>query len=885
MFQSRWIVGVVLAFLAVAWMLTALISGIGSTLFEEWKLVFQQVRSGGTFWGMLLLAAGCVATLTALFRYEQQLISLRLGLILLTLRLGLVLVIFLTLLQPVWSWSYEKTRRQRLLIAMDISQSMETVDQQASDVEKIRWAEAIGMMGSETARRQAREWIADLQAGREPVWVAPREEADFARRKLLGQVRQENLRSQLHEVSQLSRLELARRAWTSHPDSPLTRLGELTVLELVAFAERFLAVEPETLRSPEQLAGLDVGRGHSHLEQAAEATSQTRTDIPLAGLVVLSDGRETDTPEMQKLLTRMTGLGVPVHTVFVGSEHRPRDLSIVHVDAPESVFLKDRPLVKCIVRTAGFEGESFRLFLDDLDDPDAPPLERTVTPQAGTSEVSFSLRELPEGRHRYRVRAEIAPRETREDNNFEEFSINVVDDRARVLLVDGESRWEFRFLNAALSRDEQISVDQVLFEQPFLNVLSRPFFPVSFQQLPTAEAEGAAGGQAALSPFAPYDLVLIGDVSPQNLPAQIWQQLDRYVREEGGTLVLTAGKRFFPMAYHGALIDSLLPVENLRQIRTEEQGATTSPATRGFHLTISPDGEQLPMFQLDTDEARSRQIWSRLPGHSWGIVGTARGGASVWATAKLPQENGALEQERKNGLIVQQYLGTGQVVWVGIESTWRWRYLMGDRYHHRFWGQFMRWAVSFKAAAGNSIVRLGLREAVIRQGQPAQVQARWDQRFLARHPDLTVQALLERQGTGPPVSQQIELIPRSGNRLIYEAQALGLPAGEYRVRLQATPVDPLQELPETTLIVNAELTPELQDVSANRALLEQISSATGGKFLYLNELNQLPELFAGQIQTEKVREEIPLYSHWLILVIFSTLAMTEWVLRKLNGLP
>jgi len=884
MFHSRWIIGAVLAFLAVSWMLTSLIAGVGSTAFEDWKLIFQQANAGWPFWGLLLLSAGCVATLTALFRYERQLISLQLGLTLLTLRVALVLVVFLTLLQPVWTWSYDQTRRQRLLIALDLSQSMETVDQQATEVEKIRWAEAVGLLGSDAARAQAREWIADLQAGRAPVWVAAEEEADFAKRKLLSRVREENLRSQLRDVSQLSRLELARRAWVGHPDSPLNRLGELTVLQLAAFADKFAPLEHTALRSAEELTQLDVGRGHSRLEQAAEATRQGATDVPLGGLVLLSDGRETDAPETQRLISRMKALGVPVHTVFVGSEHRPRDLSIVHVDFPESVFLKDKPLVKCIVQTSGFEGETVRLFLDDLDTPDAPPLERTISPQSVTTDVSFSLRELPAGRHRFRVRAEVAENEIRDDNNSEEFSINVVDDRARVLLVDGESRWEFRFLNAALARDEQISVEQVLFGQPFLHVLPQPFFPVSFEQLPSAAPENPAGGDSGTL-FAPYDLVLIGDVSPQDLTARDWQQLDRYVREEGGTLILTAGKRFFPMSYRGTLAESLLPVENLRAIRADDAAQTGSPAMRGFRLLISPDGEQLPMFQLDNDPARSRRVWEHLPGHLWGIVGTARGGASVWASARFPQARPALEQERQNGLIVQQYLGTGQVIWIGIDSTWRWRYLVGDLYHHRFWGQFMRWAVSFKAAAGNAIVRLGLREAVIREGQPAQIQARWDQRFLAQHPGLSVHAVLERQGNGPPVSQKIELLPRSGNRLIYEAQTSNLPPGEYRVQLQAANIAPNQELPETTLIVNAELTPELQDVSSNRALLEQIAQATGGKFLYLNELDQLPELFAGNVQTERIHEEIPLYSHWLILLIFSSIAMSEWVLRKLNGLP
>jgi len=884
MVQLRWIVGTVLGFLAAVWLLTTILSGIGSSLFDEWKLVFQRQESGIAFWGLLLTGCGCVAAIVTLFRYEQQLISPRLGLTLLGLRMGLVVVVFLTLLEPVWSWTHDETRRQRLLLALDVSQSMETIDQQAPQAEQIRWAEAIGIIESEEARARAREWIAALQAGKEPEWVSPREEADFAKRKLLIQARQENLHSQLKEIAQLSRLELLRRACSEQFSAPIRELARLTDLQRAAFAQNAVPINQNDLQSTETLEKLDVVRTHSHLEQAAEATRQGTGNIPLGGVVLFSDGHETDAAQTRQVLARMQSLGVPVHTVLVGSEYRPRDLSILHIDSPDSVFWKDKPLVKCIVQTSGFEGKSVRLFLDDLETPAEFPLERTIVPQAPTAEVKFSLAELPLGRHRFRIRAEPHADETRDDNNTEEFSINVVDDRARVLLVDGESRWEFRFLETALARDDQISVDQILFEQPFLSILPHPFFHTSFAQLETAADSEPAPPLNPGTSFATYDLVLIGDVSPQDLTAQYMQQLDRYVREEGGTLVFTAGKRFFPMAYHGTLAEALLPIENLREIRAPSN-TIVPPSQRGFRLAITPDGQQFPMFQLETDPIKSQRIWNTLPGHLWGIVGTARGGASVWASALMPNARKTLDEERQNGLIVQHYVGNGQVIWLGLESTWRWRYLVGDLYHHRFWGQFMRWAVSFKAAAGNEIVKLGLREGVIRAGQPAVIQARWDQRFLTKNPKFSAQTIIERQGGGPVFQQTLDLVPHPGSRLLFEAQALNLPAGEYKIRLASPDLPPGQELPETTLIVNAELTPELQDVSSNRSLLEQIATTTGGEFLYLNELDRLPAIFQKNVQTERIREEIPLYSHWLVLLLFSGIAMSEWVLRKWNGLP
>ena len=44
--------------------------------------------------------------------------------------------------------------------------------------------------------------------------------------------------------------------------------------------------------------------------------------------------------------------------------------------------------------------------------------------------------------------------------------VRVADDKARVLLVDGEARWEFQYLRNALARDPRVAVDAVVFRQP-----------------------------------------------------------------------------------------------------------------------------------------------------------------------------------------------------------------------------------------------------------------------------------------------------------------------------------------------------------------------------------------------------------------------------------
>ena len=147
--------------------------------------------------------------------------------------------------------------------------------------------------------------------------------------------------------------------------------------------------------------------------------------------------------------------------------------------------------------------------------------------------------------------------------------------------------------------------------------------------------------------------------------------------------------------------------------------------------------------------------------------------------------------------------------------------------------------------------------------------------YLSRH-------ITRNKSEEPPVI--VDLVPQEGRGFIFEARTSQLMAGDYTARLQVDGA-PLDGVIETELSVSQQLTPELQDVSANRSVLEQAASLTGGRFLLPDQLHELPDLFHDSSQSQEVREEIPVWNHWLILVLFCIVGTSEWVLRKINGLP
>src|SRR5689334_22135154 len=49
-----------------------------------------------------------------------------------------------------------------------------------------------------------------------------------------------------------------------------------------------------------------------------------------------------------------------------------------------------------------------------------------------------------------------------------------------------------------------------------------------------------------------YDCIILGDVTPEQLPLADRVRLEKYVGDRGGTLVVLAGKRAMPLGFAGA---------------------------------------------------------------------------------------------------------------------------------------------------------------------------------------------------------------------------------------------------------------------------------------------------------------------------------------------
>jgi hypothetical protein len=621
---------------------------------------------------------------------------------------------------------------------------------------------------------------------------------------------------------------------------------------------------------------------------------------------VKDEEKDPDAPKRE-------GPKIPVYPVVFGAERSPPDVAVVALAAPPTVFKDIDAPVKVRFRATGLKPQDLLLTLSRPGEEDKP-LDQKVIKHDGTDqdyETSLQARMETEGRQS--VVVSVTPRgenvkETSLANNKQSLIINVADDTSRVLLVDGEARWEFHYLWNALLRDRTMKVQSVVFVQPRLGALSEEELKKARNPaltLPTIAEDGH-------DPLNDFDCIILGDVLPEHLPPPDRVRLEKYVADRGGTLVILAGKRGMPLAFlpergpdepgkpEGAGKDDqdplvkLLPIENPHVVAPEE----------GFHVTLTGEGKQADFLRLEATGSTADQLrrWAEMPPHYWGVVGTAKPGATTLAYVGADEENlkpeEKVKKERENSLFVRHNYGFGRVFFVGVDSTWRYRYRVGDLYHHRFWSQTIRWAATDKPlVTGNKYVRFGTPQAVFRDDEAVNLTVRFNDEAGKLPAELTAQARVLRKDDKAETSVAVVTLKRRAMQpRVFDAQVRDLPAGKYEIELAIPDLaDKLQDQPgpdgkTSPLRAPFTVSPgehgEMVQLAANFSLMEQIAKANGTNKVYTPETaGEVIDLLTAKEIKKKDRIDAPLWRWWVVLVAVLSLLTIEWVVRKWAGLP
>jgi hypothetical protein len=848
----------------------------------NWRLIFSGAKSPIWVLSVVLSVAAVLLLSIWLMRLERRVVARSVGWVLLSLRFMVLGVMLTLLLQPVLTTQLDVTKRGRVIVAVDASESMEIHDTNAPLAEKLRWAQALGMLGNQETDTLIQQWVMAAEAGEEPNWLGNALPPQTPAEHSAAEARKRQVDSSLSELAEMPRTEFVRRLLQSQPRVLLEKMQGLIGVDVRLFATKQTTANSEELAELLQSERLEILPGNTDVLNVLQSVTAEDGASQVRGIVLLTDGRQSIPGDLSDTTQLLTSLSVPVYTIPIGSRVPPRDLSVATVDAPEAIFLNDKAQIQATLATFGFEGREVTVRLEQ----NGKTLEeKKLTPSADSALATFTVPSTEIGRFDYRIVADAQTDELRDDNNTRDLTLHVVDNRARVMLLDGDPRWEFRYLKNVLERDKQVESSIVLFRQPFLNLLEDSYIASKLQP-----------AEAFAQELAKTDLLIIGDVLAKDVEPGVWDLIEKAVSRDGLSVVIIPGRQSMPHEFQSEVLSSLLPVREFTPRVAEQflKSELDSPAT-AYQLKLTSDAFPLPMFQLSDSMTLRDPTLRDLPGHQWIYGGVPKAGATLWARSQIEGDSGAAVPT-----IVHHDYGFGQVVWMGIDSTWRWRMRSGDTRHYRFWGQLIRWAARNKSAAGNDDVRLTLSDSVIDEWEEIDALVRWNPERLKELQGAIVRINATPMNAGTnsgdnstanknssPVTQIAATLEASVDAPErFRGRVPTLTPGLWQIELQVTGgALNLEQTIRTELLVRKKESTELANVSCNRALLRQLAAMTGGEMIEPWNTARLLTLLQPDDQSSEEVQERTLWDHWWVLIVLFSLMMTEWVIRKLNGLP
>ena len=604
----------------------------------------------------------------------------------------------------------------------------------------------------------------------------------------------------------------------------------------------------------------------------------------LAGVVLLSDGRHNRPGSVEDVARRFGILDAPIAVIPSGSDVPPKDAAIISVRSPDSVYLGDRIRVGALLKFDGYRGKKAKLQLF-AGDKELDSREISIPQDNYREEVKF--RHAPEegGVGEYRVVLSGLEDETFENNNQWNFQTVVSDARTNVLLIDQHPRWEFRYLrNLFYGRDQSIHLQSVLLKPDRISghtppkvvaSASRPFGDANATHLPESEDE-----------WRKFDVIIIGDIGPDSLSNEQWNILSNCVKERAALLVLVAGPESMPHAFDSDVAKELIPV-NYESSRRTFYGSDET-----FRFALTNTGRNHPITAQVEGQMNNEKLWKEFPVIRWRHpVKGLQPGAEVLLYAEDANKKktkvtsaesleAALSEvakrrvrEAENALLVTRQTGSGKVAMLLADRTWRLREGVGDIYHHRFWGQLVRWGAGPNLRAGTETIRLGTDQLTYTGDDRVRIMTRLRDNNL--NPIADQDPVAEVTHESGEVTQ-VPLKFRENSNGLYEnlAGPFRRP-GTYEVKVR-------DEVITSFRVVGARSAVELSETTLNQPLLDSIARMSGGRVF--DGEGTLAELFLRGDETRTELRETSLWDIWPVFLLLAILLTAEWVIRRRGGL-
>ncbi len=622
------------------------------------------------------------------------------------------------------------------------------------------------------------------------------------------------------------------------------------------------ARQPSTITVPHNVKSIERYRfalklslhpNSTQIGTAIQDAVRTLAGQPVAGMLVISDGGSNLGPDGWAAAADAHKAGVNISTMGIGDPTPTRDVAVISALADDSVRVNNVVTLYAEIQQRGYTGKplTVRLLRDGK-----PFMAQTVALRANNvkQELKFTYVAHKAGRFVYTVIADHQPNEVTYSNNSRSLVQTVIKKRLRVLYVEDRPRWEYRYLRSAILRDTSLRFACLLLKGD--GTATGGYGNIPIKAFPTDEKS-----------LFNYDIVILGDVPRSEFSDEQLQMLRRFVEDRGGSLLIIAGENHMPQDYFGTALEPVIPVVF---------GPTADPilTDRPFQWKLTPAGKRSEIMQLSGDPAKNLRVWAGLPGMYW-CAGTERPRPAATVLAVNPLRSNA---SGPYPVAVMQSFGAGLCYAQLTDSTWEWRWKVGDRYFYRYWGQVLR-ALTPRELPGNSrFVQVNTDSTQYRLGQSATVSVRLLDPYY--HPVKAAQVLGNIVGAGGQKTA-IVLRPTPGSPGLYTAVYTPAQTGHYTVEV-TSPQNSAAKASSAFIVESISL--ELQKPELDIPYLKRLAAEGGGMYYQPDELATWVHSLHRFSLTVRHSSETDIWDSPLWLVLFVVPLTLEWIIRKRSGL-
>jgi uncharacterized membrane protein len=584
------------------------------------------------------------------------------------------------------------------------------------------------------------------------------------------------------------------------------------------------------------------------LKQLAQETQE----LPIGAIVLLTDGADNLGGIDAETIAALRSRHIPVHTVGFGVDHPPLDVEIDDaVMAPRSMA---ESRVAAVVRfhQYGYRGRKSKLVVRDGASVLASR-EVTLAADGAVQSETLLFNVGAAGARTLAFSIEPLPGEEVVANNAVSRLVNVDADKRRVLYLEGEPRWEYKFVRRAEQEDRLVQLVSML------RTTENKIYRQGIQD----PKELSQGFPTRAEDLFAYQAIVIGSVEATYFTPAQRELIREFVDRRGGGLLLLGGR--FSLADGGwgvSNLADLLPI-----VLPDAKGTFhVEPAT----VELAPAGVDNYITRIVDDSAANIKRWKALPYlMDYQEPGTPKPGATVLAEMSAGG--------RKMPMLVTENFGRGRTAVLATSGTWRWQMHLpvGDQLFTLFWQQLLRWLVTGSPGRVSASVP---DQMLLDDGR---VMLTADVRGDDYQP--VADARVDAHIIGPSgESATLELTPVPDTPGSYQAAWTAGTAGAYLTEVVARRGE--QTLGRDVLTFQRmDGVAESFHTDLNRDLLSRLASQTGGKYWRPQDLSDLPDEIAFSEAGVTTRETRELWNMPVFLLAIVLLRFTEWLLRRKWG--